>query len=366
MIIQFVAPFLDHSGYGEASRNTLMAIYKAGIKVTTKIVSFTPDKLDIGYTGGLAKKLEKKYKDFDINLIELTPEHFPIFKEKGKYNIGYFFWEVKGLDSKWIEWCNLMDEIWLPSPVFAKMFVEGGVYKPIKVIPCCMDTDIKKYKPFALNISQKPKVILYSIFQWTERKNPKALLTAYWKEFQKDENILLIIKTYRSDFSLKEQQAIKNQIINWKNELKLKKYPHVLLVLDDLSYHDIMRIHATGDVFVSTHRGEGWGYSQMLAMTFGNLMISTNFGGIHEYLPQKSAVLLDYTFKNLWGMNHIEWYSPNQQWADVDMKSLQQAFRFAYSSNIESKKIAKSGKIFVNKKFNYKSAGEEIKKNLKL
>lgn len=364
MTIQFVAPFLDHSGYGEASRNTLMAMYEAGLNITTKIVSFTSDELDVGLAGELALKLEKKYDNFDINLIELTPEHFPVFLEKGKYNIGYFFWEVKGIDPKWVEWCNLMDEIWLPSPFFAEMFIKAGVKSPIKIVPCCMDVNIKKYVPFKLRIDKKPELIFYSIFQWTERKNPKALLTSYWQEFQNDENVLLIIKTYRSDFSEKERKAIKDQISEWKDVLNQKKYPKVLLVLDDLSQREIMRLHATGDIFVSTHRGEGWGYSQMAAMAFGNLVISTNFGGIHEYLPKGSAILLRFILKNLWGMDHIEWYNKKQQWADINAKDLRQAFRFSYFSKKETENIAKSGEKFVRKRFSFKSIGKEIRKIL--
>lgn len=361
MIIQFIAPFLDHSGYGEASRNTLMAMHQVGINVTTKIVSFTKDKLNVGFAGSLARKLEKKYKNYNINLIELTPEHFPLFLEPGKYNIGYFFWEVKGLDQKWVNWCNLLDEIWLPSPVFAKMFINGGVHKPVRIVPCCMDMNVKKYQPFELNIPEKPKITFYSIFQWTERKNPKALLTAYWKAFQKEEDVLLIIKTYRSDFSEKEQQEIKKQIIGWKNGLKLKNYPRVGLVLKDQSYDDIMRLHATADVFVSTHRGEGWGYSQMNAMAFGNLIISTNFGGIHEYLPKGTVILLDYVFKNLWGMDHIEWYNKRQQWADVDVKDLQEAFSWVYKADLKNKKMAVLGQAYVKNRFNYRKVGLELK-----
>ncbi len=267
MIVQFTAPFLDHSGYGEASRNTLMAMVSAGIKVTTKIASFTVDKLKVGEAGKLAINLEKKYQDYNINLVELTPEHFPFFKEKDKYNIGYFFCLVKGVDPKWISWCNLMDELWLPSPSLAEIFKKAGVAKPIKIIPCSMDTKNLNFKPFVIPI-KKPRIIFYSIFQWTERKNPQALLKTYWKTFEGIDDVLLMIKTYRNDFSKDEQEAVKKEVFDWKKQLGLKTYPKLWLVFEDMSYEEIMSFHSTGDIFVSAHRGEGWGYPQMVAMAF--------------------------------------------------------------------------------------------------
>lgn len=364
MIIQFIAPFLDHSGYGEASRNTLMAMHKAGIKITTKIVSFTADKLDVGYAGNLAKKLEKKYKNYIINLIELTPDHFPVFLEKGEYNIGYFFWEVEGLDPKWIEWCNLMDEIWLPSFMFAKMFKDAGVIKPIKVVPCCLDIRLLKCKSFKLPVSKKPKTVFYSIFQWTERKNPRALLETYWKTFAGIEDVALIIKTYRSNFSLEERQFIKKDIKEWKSHMKQEHFPKVWLVLEDMNLEETMRLHATGDVFVSTHRGEGWGYPQMLAMAMGNLVISTNYGGIHEYLSPREAVLPGYKFSHVQGMEHILWYNSNQQWADINLQSFSESLMMAYKSQDKVNRIAKAGQRFVLQRFNNQIVGREILKIL--
>ncbi|KKQ76442.1 MAG: Glycosyltransferase, group 2 family protein [Parcubacteria group bacterium GW2011_GWC1_38_6] len=363
MIVQFTAPLLDHSGYGEASRNTLMAILSSGIKVTTKIASFTPDKLEVGRAGYLAKRLENKYKDYDINLIELTPEHFPIFFEKGKYNIGYFFWEVLGADRKWVKWCNLMDEIWLPSPIFGEVFRKSGVRKPIKIVPSCMDMDVDKYIPFKLDVP-RPKVIFYSIFQWTERKNPRVLLETYWKTFRGREDVILMIKTYRNDFSSKEREAIRTDIRKWKKQLKAKDYPAVWLVLEDMTTGEIMRMHKGADVFVSAHRGEGWGYPQMAAMAFGNPIISTNFGGIHEYLPPRTGYLIDCKFSNIFNMEHILWYHPEQMWADVNTSALGKAMIDAYQDRKKREEIGSSGQNFVRKHFNYVAVGEQIRKLL--
>ncbi len=365
MIIQFTAPLLDHSGYGEASRNTLMAMMEAGLKVTTKIVSFTADDLDVGRAGQMARQLEKKYQDFDINIIELTPEHFPIFIEPDKYNIGYFFWEVDGVDKKWIEWCNLMDEIWLPSPFFAKLFKKNGLKVPVRVIPCCMDMDLSKFKALRLPKELKSQLLYYSIFQWTERKNPQALIKVFLEEFDQNDQVALIVKTYRSNFTEPEKNAIKDEIQQIKNSIKKTNFPKIYLVLDDLSQEEIMRLHATGEIFVSPHRGEGWGYSQMAAAAFGNLIISTNFGGIHEFLPKDAALLQKFKLINVFGMGHIPWYNGTQKWAEINTSSLRKALRYGYQNQDKVKNIAKKAQKYTQKNFNYPVVGNLIKQSLR-
>ena len=54
--------------------------------------------------------------------------------------------------------------------------------------------------------------LFYNINQWTERKNPLATIKAYWTAFQKDENVGLVLKTYGSNYSAPERDAIKSTI----------------------------------------------------------------------------------------------------------------------------------------------------------
>jgi glycosyltransferase involved in cell wall biosynthesis len=128
----------------------------------------------------------------------------------------------------------------------------------------------------------------------------------------------------------------------------------------------IMRIHSTGDCFVSAHRGEGWGVPQTEAMLAGNPIISTGYGGVHEYLqPGKTAMLIDYKMVPLKGMDHsAHFYSSDQLWADIQIEALQENMRFAFNNQADMTKIGAAGRATVLEKFSPERIGGIMAKRL--
>jgi len=356
--VKFCSVFLDHSGYAQAARNTLLAMVEYGINVKTQIVSFAHGNTDVDKGGKLALKLEKKKVDYDTKLIMLTPENFPNYVEKGKRNIGIIFWEVIGVDKRWVADMNKMDEIWTPSETYAKTFVDSGVTVPVKVISQPL-IEINKEEPFAIENFDGFK--FYSIFQWTERKNPKALLMNYWRTFQGKKDVCLILKTYRGGFNENENNAIRKDIKDWKEESRITDFPKTYYISYEMSENDIKRLHATGDCFVSAHRGEGWGYPQMEAMAAGKPVISTNFGGIHEYLKNDFSWPIGFKYIPVEGMTWIPWYNNTQKWADINADELSFAMWQAYNNQDLTKEKGKLAQKFVEGTFNLRKVGYEIK-----
>lgn len=291
----------------------------------------------------------------------LTPENFPLYVEKGKRNIGIIFWEVIGVDKRWVRDMNKMDEIWTPSKTFAKTFKDSGVTVPVRVIGQPL-IELNEEEPFEIENFQGFK--FYSIFQWTERKNPKALLINYWKTFQGKKDVCLILKTYRGGFNENENNAIRKDIKDWKEESRITDFPKIYYISYEMSENDIKRLHATGDCFVSAHRGEGWGYPQMEAMSAGKPVISTNFGGIHEYFKNDFSWPINYKFIPVEGMGHIAWYNDTQKWADIDSDELSFAMWQAYNNQDLTKEKGKLAQKFVEETFNLRKVGYEIKKLL--
>lgn len=359
--VKFTTALRDHSGYGESCRNILIAMDKAGIEITTTIPTFVYEKIKVGKGAELASRYENKKTDYKINLIKLTPNHFFDKAELDKYNIGWFYWEVIGLDPRWTLMCNRMDEIWTASPGQKKNLIRAGVKKPITVIPDCLEIDTSLYKPYT-----KPEPFLfYSIFQWTERKNPSALIKAFRKTFRNTKGVGLILKVYREDFYTQAKKFITRDVKQYIREMPpLDNYPPIYLYLDGMSEEELRRLHATGDVFVSSHRGEGWGFPQMEAMSFKKPIISTNFLGIHEYLTDSEAWLIPYKLVNVSNMSHIDFYNNKQLWAQIDTKALSRAMREAYDNRELMRGKGLSGEIFVRHEFNYDIVGLKIKNRL--
>lgn len=356
MNLKYTGALKDYSGYGEAGRNDVLALLSAGVGVTAEIPKYVLEIADFGATGQKCYDCENKPLDYRIKVLHVTPNTYPAFYEAGKYHIGRVIWETDKLPDDFARNAQMCDEIWTASEFNKKAIEKSGVTKPVYIIPEAIpyqDLDVKPY----LTVNSKD-FKFYSIFEWTERKNPLALLEAFWTEF-KDEEVSLTIKTYLDNFKPEKRKEIENEISRLKSKLGLVKAPKLYLFTNLLDRHQIYRFHKTFDCFVSTHRGEGWGIPQMEAMIMEKPIISTNCGGIHDFLNKDVAYLLDCNLISLKeNSRNKQWYTPDQKWADVKVDDVRKAMREVFNNQDKAKEVGKKARAFVLKNFEVTEVGK--------
>lgn len=365
MNVQYVGPAKDYSGYGEAVRHDIGALVAAGINVTCKIPRYTNESTDFGRLGQLVSELENRDIEYRVNIVHTTPDQFQRYREEGKYNIGRVFWETDKLPPDFALGCSLMDELWTGSEFNARAIRNAGVTVPIHIIPEAIDTHVKSnLKPYK---SAADKTFsFYSIFEWTERKNPDALLRAYWQEFNENDNVSLVIKTYLDDFSVAKRRDISVAIGAIKAALGQEYYAPVYLYRDLMLREQIYRLHKSFHCFVSAHRGEGWGIPQMEAMLMSRPVISTNLGGIHEYLTDgKDASLIPCEMKPVVNTRNTQWYLHDQNWGQIDVGNLRQAMRKMYSDREGATRMGANARETVNRLFSLEAVGERMLNRLR-
>ncbi len=277
MNITYVSACMDSSGYAAAARNHIAALDHVGVTVNVKTVSFEGYRSDLGRLGTLVQSLINRNPEGKIRIIHLTPQNYANTIKSDKYNIGYAAWETDKLPNDWVLMINKLDEIWVPCEHNAVVFKESGIDIPVRVMPHPFDVDVEPCGPLdsVANVS-KGDFVFYSIFQWTERKNPLGLLQAYLTEFKHDEKGALVIKTYLMNPSNpQEGESIKKSIQEVKRKLWLPSYPKILLISSLLSSEQITALHAEGDCYVSLHRCEGFGIPAVDAMLAGNPTVVT-------------------------------------------------------------------------------------------
>lgn len=362
MNVRYVGPAKDYSGYGEAVRHDLISLLSVGVNITGLFPRYTLEIADFGEVGERIAGLENKPISYDVIILHTTPNVYNQYFEKGKYHVARVFWETDKLPPDFVENIEKCDEVWTGSVFNEAALRNSGITRPIKIIPQAIDTAFKldNIKPYIVDSNEGVK--FYSIFEWTARKNPEALLSAYWSEFSEKDNVSLTIKTYVDNFEKGKEDEVLFNIKKLKARLNYGYFAPVYLWRNLMDRLQIYRFHKTFDVFVSAHRGEGWGIPQMEALLVGNPIISTNCGGIHEYLEdQKDGLLMPFKLISLNGnTRNQQWYRNDQMWADVDINKLKSSFRYAYDNFSEVKKMGINGGKKIREMFSPEQIGQKM------
>lgn len=364
MNVKYTGAFLDYSGYGEAIRHDILALHSAGIGLSTQLLRFTTTLTDYGYSGNIAKKYQDNAIDYDVNIIHTTPNIMPRYIEDGKYNIGRVFWETDKLPKDFSEGVRDLQEIWTGSEFTKQSILNAGIDEvPIYIIPEAIEKPMADIQPFTHQVAES--FAFYSIFEWTERKNPRGLIEAFYNEFDANSDVALVIKTYITDFTNKNKNKIKSDIKQIKKKFQGKNLPPIYLYTHLMNRHQIYRFHQTFDCFISLSRGEGWGIPIMEAGIMGKPIITTKCGGITEYLRNDvDAKLVDTKLCKVDNDANQRWYQGDQNWFDCSMPEVGRAMRKIYEDETYRDKIAKIGQKKVLEKFTAYRVGGIMKQRL--
>lgn len=309
------------SGYAQSLRRVVFCLQTAGIKLSTQYVphdsNITPDQIALN-------RIRSTYgKRGNIVIHHQIPHMFqPV---PGAYNIGYTMFETTKLPSEWIPHLNRMNEIWVPSQFNKNIFVSSGVTSPVSVVPFPLDTDL--YSP---KETVKTNFRFLSIFQWTERKNWRDLLKAYFSEFTYSDNVELYLKVYQSSASEYEKNAVQHQIDTIIEEVANKNRPKYVLDFTIKTEPEMIRLFRESSVFVLPSRGESVGLAYIEAMACGLSCIATAWGGQTEFINDSNGYLVHYTMEPVHGMPHIKEYRRDQEWAKINIDDLKQKMRKAF------------------------------------
>jgi glycosyltransferase involved in cell wall biosynthesis len=328
--VLYIAPFKDFSGYAEASRNYLVALHKAGLKLTARSLSY--DGGQYTFTPEIAQLFKKPLRDIDIVIQQTTPNETE--RKDGLFNVNYFAWETDRVPGPWVENLNKMDLVLVPCRENMLAARKSGVIVPIEQVPHTFDVSKYKEKVPSFYLEGKDEFFkMLSICQVAKKKGLDALLKAYFTEFTSADKTILMVKVYfgpRDGDA--ERERMLNQITKLKEMLRLKDYPRVILIHQIMSEEDIKRLHATSDCYVLPSRGEGWSIPHFDAMGYGKPPIAVGWGGPTEFITKDAGWLTKYMMGPVHDMPHPHdfMYTGADNWAEPDILDVRAAMRQAY------------------------------------
>ena len=127
--------------------------------------------------------------DYDTVLVHTVPEYWPRFIEPGKRSVGYTVWEADALPAHWPKLLNTMDALCVPSRMNAEMFAEGGIDRPVHVVPHIRRhawSESARDDAIALRLRLRipdDHFVFYCIGAWDPRKALDDLLATYLATF---------------------------------------------------------------------------------------------------------------------------------------------------------------------------------------
>jgi glycosyltransferase involved in cell wall biosynthesis len=364
--IKYTGPIFDNSGYARACRGNILALHNAEVPLTLNPISFEQIQPDLGDDGEVLKSLINKPIEFDYNIIHTTPEFWGRYIIPNTKNVGYTVFETTKLHSDWVKYINSsVDKVLVPCEWNVDVFNDSGVNVPIGVVPHGISKkeyhDINKYNISGVTDSD---FMFYNISQFTERKNLIALLKAYYHTFSGIEDVVLVLKTYRNDYSDNEKSVVRNIIRGLKRDMPMEHHPKVILIPDMLTELEITALHQRGDCYVSLDRGEGFGLSPFQAGAAGKPVVVTGFGGSTEYAKEDNSYLVDYQLTPVSGMWWSPWYRGDQCWAEPNVIHGGELMKDIYENREAAKVRGKKLKRFIYENFSWECIAEKFIKEI--
>ncbi|NOU98180.1 glycosyltransferase [Paenibacillus sp. LMG 31456] len=337
-------PVKKASGLGIASREYVYALKRLGVDVS------------VGASGRNLSK-DGSQRKLKILIYHHLPHTINMSKERKAYDriILNTVWETTKIPRRWLSNMNKFDAVCVPSLQNKQAMRNSGVRVPIFIVPHGVHTE--KYKPSNKKLSlanAKGRFVFVSVFGFQHRKNPEALLRAYWEAFSAADKVLLVIKT--NGYASYENGAwIQNKMRRYKSRLGIvKKTAPVKVIAGQVSSKKLRGIYTLGNVFVLPTRGEGVGLPFLESLSSGVPVIATGWGGHKDFLTHRNSFLVSYKLKNpassMSSKHSISrkfrqlFAEKGQQWAEVDISSLKKQMRVAYQNPSLCKKKGQQGR----------------------
>ena len=307
------APVLTSSGYGVHSRQIFDWLQKKdNIDLTVECLSWgkTPwmidQTLEDGLVGSIMNYSKKVNPPFDITFQVQLPDEWDA--SLGKKNIGITAAvETDKCNPKWIESCNKMDGIIVPSTFTKSVLKRSGIcMTPIHVIHEYFNDNILLDHTNVHDIKFKTDLNFLIVGQMgaispdDDRKNIFNTIAGIINACQEREDIGIVIKTNLGKGTEIDRQLCINTFNQMKAAINTKYKNKIYLVHGSMTNQEIASLYTHPQIkcLVSATRGEGFGLPLIKAAASGLPIIATNWSGHLDFLGEK-FLKINYELKEI-------------------------------------------------------------------
>jgi len=341
-IIIFLGRFTSNMGYGISCRNYFRALKESKLP----IVGVDVHELNvIGFSQNeFVETLQTKDgivlhpNNLDRNVVVVSDEIPPVLNRirvSGRVHLVCLtVFETESLPNDWIRPLLSTDGVWVPSNFNKQTFSASGVPESmINVVPHCIDTKLYSGRQPQISIDKNDFSFLAIISNFN-RKDIGMLLRSYYRAFDKNDNVSLIIKfpanVKRSDF----EQFIRDSVFP-DYDISSPDLPHVLVLSGNLSSERIRGLLAVADVCVSIERGKGWDLPAMESMALGVPVIGIGWSANIDFMTDENSFLIPSAERTVFVDDELvtnrKLYAGNT-WSTAYESDIAAAMRLAYEN----------------------------------
>jgi glycosyltransferase involved in cell wall biosynthesis len=359
-----IAGFLTADlGIGESARCMVRAADAAGL--ATALVDAKLNcknrRGDLAYQSRLTER-----NPYPVNVVHLDPpasrdldHHHPGFRA-GKYNIGYWAWELPEFPDAWLPYFDYFDEIWCPSE-FTREAIALKSPVPVLAMPHSISfpvpTEPRAALRARLGLPAEPYLFLalFDLNSYAERKNPRAALAAFRASGLAGQGAGLVIKVQNAAGNPEDLAGL---------QAAVRDLPGTVLLTETLSREDIYALEAACDAFVSLHRAEGFGLAVAESMFLGHPVISTDWSATAEFVTADNGCPVRATPIPL-EKNHGP-YSRGQVWAEPDVAQAAEWMRRLFADRTLGARLGAAARTTIVQRFAPAVIGARYRRRLEV
>jgi glycosyltransferase involved in cell wall biosynthesis len=199
---------------------------------------------------------------------------------------GRTFYDTDRIPEAWVETCNAVNQVWVPSEFNRETFAASGVdAERLHVVPSPIPL-VRWRGDDRMELPVSGFTFL-SVFDWSLRKGWDLLLPAYAEEFGRSDDVTLVLKIHSSHgHTPAELRRLVERTAG-------AEAPPILVLDRLLAAGEMPRLYRAADCFVLPTRGEGCGRPFLEAMAAGTPVIGTAWGAPTELLTEETGYPID-------------------------------------------------------------------------
>ena len=264
------------------------------------------------------------------------------YQNKGKYKIGFSYWETDTLPTSWIPKIQAMDEIWTTSSWAKTVFDQ--YHDNVHAFKLGIDSDIFHINP------EPPKTSKFTFLHVgspSKRKNSQTVVDAFIKAFGGNSDYHLIIKSNGPpDCRWIGEGVMFGPVSN---------HPQITVIDFVLSDKGLADLYSSVHCLVYPTFGEGWGMIPFQSIAVGTPTICTNATACTEFAEMSIPIKAQWTDEYTFGIYK------GGRWAYPSIIDVCEAMKYAVDCYDSIKQKTVDSAAIIHKEYNWEKVAGEYK-----